>query len=207
MRWIDGKQFGFRECGENVRIYPRAIIVDPQQIRVGSHVIIDDFVFIGAQEELTLGNFVHISSHTSIIGGGKCYLSDFTALSSGVRLLTGSDDFLGGGLTNPTIPAEWRCVSRGAIWLGVHSGLGANAVMLPNTALSTGAVVGAGSVVRKVLTEWSVYVGNPARRVKARPSENIERDEKLLLERMGGLTKRYLDPCYPEILACGREME
>jgi galactoside O-acetyltransferase len=173
----------FAEAGGDVKIYPLAKILGAETIRIGSHVIIDDFVFIGHHRQLIIGNHVHIASHTSITGGGLCILCDFSGLSSGVRIVTGSDDFGGGGLTNPTIPARYRAVERGRIVIGAHAIIGSNAVVFPNVTIGEGAAVSAGSVVNKNLDPWSIYAGAPARRVSARPREKIlEAEAKLAME-------------------------
>ncbi len=175
----------FREFGLDVTIFPFARILSPETIVIGSHVIIDDFVFVGSHRHLVIGNHVHIASHASITGGGVCAVCDFAGVSSGARILTGTDDFLGGGLTGPTIPPEFRLVQRGRVVLGRHSVIGANAVVLPDVEVGEGAVVGAGSVVTKSLDPWGVYVGAPARRLAARPSQTILRYEAELLARQG----------------------
>jgi len=196
---MDPHRLGLASCGENVIIRPTVRIVRPERIHIGSHVMIDDFVFLGGHEELVIGNHVHIGCHTALIGGGWCYVSDFFGLSSGVRVLTGSDDFLGGGLTNPTIPADLRHVHRGRVWLGAHGGLGANSVVFPDVAIGEGSTVAAGSVVSKSLPPWGVYGGNPARRIKPRPSAHIAAGEKRLLEREGQPARLFRAPPYPEL--------
>ena len=196
---IDPRTLGLASCGENVIIRPTVRIVRPERIHIGSHVMIDDFVFLGGHEQLVIGNHVHIGAHTALIGGGWCYVSDFFGLSSGVRVLTGSDDFLGGGLTNPTVPADLRCVHRGRVWLGPHGGLGANSVVFPDVAIGEGSTVGAGSVVSKSLLPWGVYAGNPARRVKARPCTHIEAGEARLLAREGPYPQSFRAAPYAEL--------
>ncbi len=192
---LDPMRLGLAYCGENVIIRPTVRIVHPERISIGSHVMIDDFVFLGGHEELVIGNHVHIGCHSAIIGGGYCYLSDFFGMSSGVRILTGSDDFLGGGLTNPTIPIDLRHVHRGKVWFGPHSVLGTNVVVFPDVALGEGAVVAAGSVVSRSLAPWGVYGGNPARRIKARPDAAIRAGEAALLAREGE-ARRFRNSCY-----------
>src|SRR5436190_17916847 len=96
-----------------VTIWPRAVVVGIEEIVWGRHVIVDDFVFIGRQEKATIGNYVHIASHASLTGGGELVLSDFVGISSGVRLLTGTDDFTGSTLTGPCVPQEFRQVPGG----------------------------------------------------------------------------------------------
>lgn len=174
---------GFAECGANVRIYDGARIIGAEFISIGDNVIIDDFVMIQARVPSVIGSHVHIASFASITGGGRFVLSDFCGLSSGVRLLTGSEDFLGGGLTNPTIPPEFRDVRREGVVLGRHAIVGANAVVLPGVTVGAGAAVAAGSVVNRALDDWAIYAGAPARRVKARMQETILAAEQALHEK------------------------
>lgn len=171
---------GFRALGDNVKIYPGAKVYGREFISIGSNVIIDDVVFIYATAPLYIGSYVHISSFCSISGGGTVVLEDFSGLSSGVRVVCGSDDFLGGGLTNPTVPAEYRNTRRSFVHLGRHAIVGANAVILPGVTVGEGTAVGSGSVISKSLEPWGVYAGLPARRIKARPHEVILESERAL---------------------------
>src|SRR5450432_2149073 len=137
----DKTPVAFAEIGHDVTIYPLAKIVHPASIRLGSHIVIDDFVFIGSHQELVLGNHVHVASHASITGGGVCICCDFSGISSGARILTGTDDFRGGGLTGPTVPARYRAVERGRTIIGAHAVIGANATVCPNVTVGEGATV------------------------------------------------------------------
>jgi acetyltransferase-like isoleucine patch superfamily enzyme len=171
----------FISVGVNVKIYPLVKIVAPNNITIGSHVIIDDFVFIGRHKKLQIGNHVHIACHASITGGGETILDDFVGVSSGTRILDGTDSFAGDGLTNPTIPDKYRSVIRGRVILEKHVLVGMNCTILPGVTIGEGTVVGAGTVVTRSLDPWGLYVGNPARRVKDRPSDVIRRYEAELL--------------------------
>ena len=183
----------FAACGQDVRIYDGARITQPQHIRLGSHVMIDDFVFLGPHDELSIGNYIHLSSHLSIVGGGKVYLSDFSGYSTGVRILSGTDDFSGVGLTNSTIPPEFRQVQRGAVWVGPHVAIGANVVILPGVCIGEGAAVVAGSVVSRDLAPWGLYGGWPARRIKPRPKDSMLAAEAALFARYGRPQPQYRD--------------
>jgi galactoside O-acetyltransferase len=182
---LDPYSLGLASCGEHVIIRSTVRIVRPERVCIGSHVMIDDFVFLGGHEELVIGNHVHIGVHSALIGGGHCYLSDFSGLSIGVKVMCGSDDFLGGGLTNPTIPPAYRAVNRGAVWLGPHAGLGAGSIVFPDVAIGEGSMISAGSVVTRSLAPWGIYGANPARRIKPRPREEILRRELALLAAEG----------------------
>ena len=175
----------FQRAGNNVTIYRLAIILTPENVTLGSDIIIDDFVFIGTHQRLIIGNRVHISSHSSITGGGRVLLSDFSGMGSGVRVISGTDDFTEGRLNGSAIPQEFRQTHRGTVILEPHAILGANAVVLPDVTIGEGATVGAGSVVTRSLEPWGVYVGSPARRVKTRPRDVVLANQQRLFEKYG----------------------
>ena len=189
----------WRALGEDVRIFPLAKVIAPENVTMGSHIIIDDYVFLGRHESLTVGNHVHIASHVSVTGGGTTYLCDFVGLATGCRILSGTDDFVRGGLTGPTVPEEFRVVERSVVTIGAHAVVGAPAVVLPGIHIGEGTTLGAGSVVTKDLEPWSVYVGSPARKVKDREKDATLAAERAYYERYGAL-----DPAYrtvpPELL-------
>ncbi|MBB6186261.1 acyltransferase [Rhodanobacter sp. MP7CTX1] len=180
MSLINPASFGFRQLGRNVRIYSGAKIIGAEFITLGDNVIIDDFVLIYARAPTIIGSHVHIASFCSLVGGGELRIGDFCSLSSGVRVLTGSDDFLGGGLTNSTIPTEFRHVTRSHVHIGRHAMIGVNTVLLPGVSIGEGAAVGAGSLVNRELAPWGVYVGSPARQLRERPSEQVLAQEVAL---------------------------
>jgi len=78
----------FRHIGKDVVIREWVRFVRPENIWIGDHVLIDDFVLIaGGRGELTkIGNHVHIACFCSIIGGGGVTFEDFSGLSPGCRL-------------------------------------------------------------------------------------------------------------------------
>ena len=164
-------------------IYDSAKIINKDKLKIGFNSQIDDFVFFNCGEESILGDFVHIASFCSVIGGGNLYMDHFSGLSSGCRIITGSDDFLGGGLTNPTVPEKYTNVKKSTVRIGKHAILGTNVTVLPGVTIGEGAAVGAGALVRKDLDPWTVYVGLDCKPVKIRPSNKIlALEEQLLLD-------------------------
>jgi galactoside O-acetyltransferase len=183
---FDGRRFGFRTCGDDVRIYEWVRVLDPEHIDVGSHVIVDDFVFLDGGASLSIGSHVHIASYVGIIGGGDVILEDFVGLAAGTRLVSGSDVMDGSGLTGPTIPDRWRAVHRGSIHIGRHAVLGSNVVVHPDVTIGEGTIVGSQSLVTKSLPAWSICVGTPARPIRERASETITAFERELLAAEAG---------------------
>ncbi|HEX4382551.1 MAG TPA: acyltransferase [Myxococcales bacterium] len=171
MAGFDAREFAF--FGEGARIWPLAKILRPDCISIGFRSMIDDFVFLAGAEETKIGAFVHIGSHTSIAGGGRFFMGDFSGLSGGVRIYTGNEDYLGGCLTNPTVPAPYRTAERSFVTIHKHALIGSNAVVLPGVTIGEGAVVGALSLVSKDLEPWTINVGSPAKAIRERPREKM----------------------------------
>jgi acetyltransferase-like isoleucine patch superfamily enzyme len=178
---VDGRRFAFRECGDDVRIYEYVRVLDAGRIGVGSHVIVDDFVFIDGGQSVSIGSHVHIASYVGIVGGGTVVLEDFVGLATGTRLISGTDVLDGSGLTGPTIPDRWRAVRRGSISIGRHVVLGANVVVHPDVTIGEGTIVGSQSLVNTSLPPWTICFGVPARPVRARPRETIHAYERELM--------------------------
>jgi acetyltransferase-like isoleucine patch superfamily enzyme len=159
--------------GQDVMIWPMAKIVSPEVISLGDSVIIDDFVFLMGGAKTTIGSFVHIASFASITGGGEFVMEDFAGLSSGTRVFTGNEDYLGSCLTGPTVPFPYRIPIRSFVRIGKHAIVGANTVILPGVVIGEGAVVGANSLIKRDCKPWTVYVGSPARELRSRPRKRI----------------------------------
>jgi acetyltransferase-like isoleucine patch superfamily enzyme len=185
---------GLARVGKDVRIWPMAKIVSPETMFIGDSVIIDDFVFLMGGKQTRIGSFVHIASFTSVTGGGEFVMEDFSGLSSGVRVYTGNEDYSGNYLTNPTVPHPYRVPVRSFVRIEKHAIVGANAVILPGVTLGEGAVVGANSLVTKDCNPWTVYVGSPAKRMKARPNERMRELEARLRREFYDQEGRYRSP-------------
>lgn len=174
------------ECSAmKAKIYGWAKIVNQDNFTIGDFSQIDDFVFLNAGDEIKIGRFVHISSFCSVSGGGKFYMDDFSGFSAGVRVITGSDDFSGGFLTNPTVPCEYTCVKRSRVHVGKHAIVGTNVIIFPGVTIGDGAAVGAGCIVRKNLEPWTVYAGQDCQPIKSRDKTSVLALEAQLKCNMG----------------------
>jgi galactoside O-acetyltransferase len=183
---------GLAEVGEDVAIWPQAKILLPERIAVGDSVIIDDFVFLSGGSTTRIGSFVHIASFASVVGGGEFVMEDFAGISSGTRVFTGNDDYGGGSLTGPTVPAPYRVPVRSFVRIERHAIIGANSVVLPGVIIGEGAVVGANSFVHRDCRPWTVYFGTPARAIKPRPRERMLALEAQLRQKLYDAAGRYI---------------
>jgi len=169
-------------------IHPSAIVYDSAKIAgarerfsVGARSQIDDFVFLYIGQGCHIGRNVHIASFCSIIGGGELIMEDFSGLSAGCRIITGSDDFNGPWMTNPTVPAIYTNVQRGVVRICRHAVLGTDVVVFPGVTIGEGVAVGAGAVVRKDLEPWTIYAGSSPKPVGKRDRDAILALEKAYL--------------------------
>jgi galactoside O-acetyltransferase len=171
----------------SARIYPLArVIHEGTNFSLGDHSQIDDFAFINAGRRCTIGRFVHIASFVSIIGGGEFSIGDFSGFSAGCRVITGTDDYTGPYLTNPTVPHEFTNYRISHVRIGEHVIVGTNSVIFPGVTIGDGVAVAACASVRKDLEPWGVYAGEPLRRIAERDRVAILDRRRLLFEKLGG---------------------
>lgn len=159
--------------GKNVIIGKTVRIRHPELVSIGDNSIIDDFTYISTA--LEIDDYVHISSGAKIIGGKNALvkMGAFSTTAPNVVLSAGSDDY-SDGIATPMVPMELKAKATiGQIIIGRHCIIGAGSVVLPNVRFGDGASVGALSLVKQNLEEWSLYAGIPARKLKARNRENI----------------------------------
>jgi len=165
------KEIGFKSLGRNVKVSQFARFYGVKNISLGNNVRIDDFCILSGN--IDIGSYVHIASFSALFGSGGIEIYDFAGLSSKVTIYSASDDYLGDALTGPCIPDEYRKVESGKVELMKHALIGASSVVLPNTILREGAVVGAMSLAKGDILEWSIFAGVPAKFIKSRKKEII----------------------------------
>jgi len=175
------EQIGFKYLGKNVKISTRSSIYDAEQIEIGDNSRVDDFCLLSGR--ITIGRFVHAAPYCNLAGGELgIIMEDFSGLAYAVQVFTQSDDYSGESMTNPLIPDKYRKVKKTKVFIGKHAIIGTGSVIMPGVELREGTSVGAMSLVRKSTEEWSIYVGNPARRLKARNRRRIVELEKEFLK-------------------------
>lgn len=174
---------GFKSVGENVLISDKASIYGMENISIGNNVRIDDFCVISARENgIEIGSYIHIAVYCSLIGSERITLSDFSGLSSRVSIYSSSDDYSGNYLTNPTVPEEFTNIRSKPVFLGKHVIIGAGSVILPGVRIEEGVAIGALSLVTKGCSEFSIYIGAPAKKIKERKKDLLALEEKMKIE-------------------------
>jgi acetyltransferase-like isoleucine patch superfamily enzyme len=162
-------EYKFKKVGKNVQIGRNVYFRYPEAIEIGDNVIIDEFCYFTTA--MRIGSYIHIAPHCSVIGGVSAMfiMENFSCMAAGCRIICTSDDFVDGGVTNPTVPASLRArVTVGRVTLGEFVALGTGVVVHQNVDVGDGAAVGSMSLVTKSLEPWGIYVGIPAKFVKPR---------------------------------------
>jgi acetyltransferase-like isoleucine patch superfamily enzyme len=157
-----------KHVGKNVIIGKTVRIRYPELVSIGDNCIIDDFTYISTQLELE--DNVHISAGCKLIGGPKCkvIMQSYSTFSPNVVVAAGSDDYVG-GIATPMVPDFAKGdVEYSTVTIARHSIVGAGSVILPKVTFGVGAAVGALSLVKHDLEEWSLYAGVPAKKIKDR---------------------------------------
>jgi len=176
----DLKRMSFKSLGRNVLISDKASIYNPEEIEIGDHSRIDDFCVVSGK--VSIGRNVHIAVFCNVAGGDEgVTLEDFSGLAYGCHVFSQSDDYSGETLTNPTVPGKYKNVTKKAVVIGRHSIVGTMSIIFPGVVLAEGTSVGSSSMVTKSTEEWSIYAGNPAKRIKTRKRDLLAL-EQLYLE-------------------------
>lgn len=174
-----------RALGRDVKIYRLAQIIKPSYISIGNGCQIDDFAWLHGGQGLEVGNRVHICAFASIAGGGIVKIGHYAGLAAGVRIISGTEDPSGRGLTNPCIPDEFRSCKRSYVEIGTHALLFTNVIVLPGVKIGEGAVVMPGAIVKQSLEPWGFYEGSPAVRMRDRESKRMYEMTKRMVEKYG----------------------
>lgn len=105
-----------------------------------------------------------MAAHSVLADGVRCYnmaqvsIGEESIISQGAFLCGGTHDF-----TLSSNPLQTRPIIIGPrVWVA------AEAFVAPGTTIPEGCVIGARAVLSGKLSSWSVYAGNPAKRIKAR---------------------------------------
>lgn len=170
-------------CGQNVIIGKTVRIRKPHLVSLGDNVIIDDFTYIPCG--LEVGNYSHIGASNSFIGGqGFVSIGSFVNIAPSCQIVTGTNDYRGGGLVGPAIPKEFSGEPIiDPIIIGDFALLACQTIVMPGCILPEGLATGAFSLVKNIKYEsWRLYAGIPCKEIGIRDGELMKRQAKLLVE-------------------------
>lgn len=172
---------GFKKLGKNVLISKKASFYGIGNIEIGDNSRIDDFVVLSAGVGgIIIGNNVHVAVYSSMIGAGKIIIGDYSNVSSRVSIYSSNDDYSGEFMTNPTVSTEYTGVNSDKITVGQHVIIGCGCVILPGIIINDGVAIGALSLVKYDCDEFTIYSGNPAKKIKLRSRALLQKADDFL---------------------------
>lgn len=176
------KGYGFKYLGKNVKISRNAVIYSPELVEIGDNVRIDDFTTISGKVKIC--NHVHIAQGCGLYGGDEgIVMEDYSGLSARVLIYATSNDYSGELMTNPTLPDQFVGDISKEVVLEKHAVIGCGSIILPGVVIGRGAAVGAMTLCNKSLEPWGIYGGSPARRLKDRKKDILEKEREFVAYR------------------------
>lgn len=165
------EKIGFKAVGRNVKISRKASFYGTHLMEIGDNVRIDDFCILSGN--IKLGNNIHISAYAALYGAFGIELEDYTGISPRSTVYSAMDDFSGDYLIGPINSPETIHVTGGKVVLHRFSQIGCNCVIFPGVEIGEGCAVGAMSLVKHSLPQWSIFAGNPIRFIKNRSNRML----------------------------------
>ena len=159
-------QIGFKFYGNNVLISREARFYSPHTIEIGNNVRIDDFCILSGH--ISIGSNIHIGPLVLLYGANGIIIEDFTGISGRTTIYSAMDDFGGDYLIGPIHPNEKTNVTGGPVVIRKYSQIGAHCLLFPNLEIGEGCVIGACSMVKQDTEPWTINVGTPVHKLKAR---------------------------------------
>lgn len=132
--------------------------------KIGDLSIIEGTKIRGNLKNLHVGRETVIAKSVHFALHDKIFIGSNVVINSGVQVLTASHD-----IKDP----KWSMYSRNII-IEDYAWIATNAMILPGVKIGKYAIVGAGAVVRNDVPDGSICIGNPAKVVGMRSSENID---------------------------------
>ena len=108
---------------------------------------------------------------------GQATIGRYCAIGSHVRIITANHNWrvlcLQNDLNYKILGRRTSDQTKRDIYVGNNVWIGDAAIILPGVEIGDGAVVGAGSVVTKDVSPYTVVAGNPAKMIQRRSDKNV----------------------------------
>lgn len=153
------------KIGKNLHVGRGVFLWAKNSIVIGDNFYIGKYSFIEC--DAIIGNNVIIANYVSLIGRYDHHYQQIgtpTRLASQIR----DKDYNWKGLNQ-------KIVVKDDVWIGAGS------ILLSGVTIGIGSIVAAGSVVTKNIEPYSIYGGNPAKKIRNRFDSEKELDEHILL--------------------------
>lgn len=135
---------------------------------IGEGAYIDSFVkikFVGGDGDITIGKGVYINASCVLYSGNGISIGDNTLIAAGTVLAPTNHAY---NDKKKLIREQKFMNSKGGIIIESDCWIGANCVILDGTHIERGCVIGAGSIVRDKIPQYTVVAGNPIKIIGSR---------------------------------------
>lgn len=143
--------------GRNVQfVGPRA------RFKIGEGVTFHGNAYVNANGEngsVVIGDRTHLDQFCVLYAQGGLTIGSRCAIASSVVIYTQSNQYA----ADPSVDIIDQPVTFAPVTIGNDVWIGAGAIVLPGVRIGDHSVIGAGSVVRNDVPEWSICAGVPAR--------------------------------------------
>ena len=143
MRKIFYKYFYGMKIGKNTHLQMGIRVYAPWKIKIGSNCSIGHDSILDGRRGITIGDNVDLSGH--------------------VRIFT-----LGHDVDDPAYKTFGETVK-----IDDHASVFTGASILPGKVIGEGSVVALGSVLTQNTEPWTIYAGNPAKKIRKRKINNL----------------------------------
>jgi acetyltransferase-like isoleucine patch superfamily enzyme len=136
-----------------------------RNLKIGSMTIVCDdtwFLTNRGEESIFIGSHCCIGARNFFTAGSRIVVGDYTLTAPGCAFLGAHHDYSDPWVAQIAAPVT----GDGIIEIGVNCAIGANSVILADSKIGHGVMIGAGSVVKGRIPPFSVVVGNPGKVVK-----------------------------------------
>lgn len=142
------------------------------------HLILGQFIkipeFCSFQGSITIGDYTTLGVHNFFAGdieiGKFCQIGGYVAIHSTNHPLNYPTTYINQSLFNGELK---KLKTSNKVKIGNDVWIGHNAIILGGVEVGDGAIIGAGSVVTKDVSSYSIVAGNPAREIKKRFTDSI----------------------------------
>lgn len=131
--------------------------------KIANGVTIHHSVYIRNPEGLIVNENSNINHGCELYCAGGIEIGKGTMIAYQVMIMSDSREFMG---TNPLKGRKGRTKKK--VWIGDDVWIGARAIIMPGIKVGNHAIVAAGAVVTRDVSEWEIVGGNPARVIKRR---------------------------------------
>lgn len=120
-----------------------------------------------------IGRNVVVMPGCLMMSAGGIVIHDGAMIAANVQLISNNHDLY-----------ERQVITCKPVHIGKNAWIGAGATILPGVTVGDNAVVGAASVVTKDVAPWTIVAGNPAKLIKAIPTQThcADRTEEEIIQ-------------------------